>query len=455
VALETKKTTNSKTKHPPAIFLTKHNLIWLIVLESFVITQNIFQWPLIRILGASPWGFPIFWDTKQVMVSSDCLRSASSYYFSSHEVTLCNYLYGDWLAKGISFLGLSASSSQIVGWVQTLAITAIFALMAGKYSESCSSRLESWLVPSLVLLSPPILLLLERANFDILIFCFVLAGCLGMNTKLWPVSGLLLLLCAEFKFYPLVSLIAIFYFADKKSKRIFLGVVTALAILQVSIELAIKHLHVPDAVGYSFGIHSLGLWWNYFEGFLNFKVSLSPLWITFLGYTALVLCVKIMRSLSGVKPRALLHYDTQDSNLKFNMPLVTYVFGVTLVGCYLAGENLDYRFVFIAPFVLSIGSSRVFENKSRIRFMALAISVLWLSFGTVNIGKYLGVMGQFLGDVLTTFLIAEILLILSRYMGVEKPDSFAGLGSLISEFFRGGSDRGEKVAATHKLRGSV
>jgi hypothetical protein len=186
--------------------------------------------------------------------------------------------------------------------------------------------------------SPVVAFALERANADLLIFLLVVAGALlaarGQAARIGGYA--LFLLGALLKFYPLVLLAVVL---RERPRVVFALVLVAAAIVQTSLgafgdetRRAIGNIHIQALFWGSFAAHNLP------RGLLLATGSMVAAALALaagMGVAALAI-----RRVAGVQGLATMDPVTRSLLL---------VCGTLVVGCFLAGENIEYRAIFLLP----------------------------------------------------------------------------------------------------------
>ncbi len=186
---------SSLRDHPVALLVGITLSGWL----TFALWPHLFR--IIGINGLGQW----YLDSYAVLAALDAARAG----LSPHEPNpldplMRNHVYSDWW-YALRWLGWTRDANFIVGttWVGA------FALTAWQTVKSRNLRESAWL--AILLLSPPVMLAINRANNDLVIFV-LLAWCAvaAASTKWWRQVLALgaLVLATGLKFYPVVAALA-------------------------------------------------------------------------------------------------------------------------------------------------------------------------------------------------------------------------------------------------------
>ena len=232
-----------------------------------------------------------------------------------------------------------------------------------------------YLTMFLFLLSAPVILAIERANNDIIIFIFVVL--IAKNQKLL-LNYLLLILVAVSKFYP-ISLVIIFLF-KKKIKNILLNMIIFLLIIFTILFFQLDQLiKIFDNQSQFSGS---GIYEFSFLGAVNFIKNLNIYlngkdynWIKYL-YVCIILIIPLiitiilsLKNISTNKPIAKLFFINSFENR-------LYILSTTLILiCYFLFSNFFYREIFflgLIPWIIKEKNS--IEDKYFLNFYYYILS---------------------------------------------------------------------------------
>lgn len=367
----------------PAILTS---LFVLSVLSSF----QMFGWLPLQywnIAGSIP-----FTDLASVLGSVDCYRQIG---FQIYEYPIghgCAYNYGSFLMRFISFFGLGKNETLEIGFVFIFffAILVGFAVYFLKISEY-----KSLIFLGFVVFSPPILLLFERGNLDILIYALILIAALASGRRWINISLIIIFITTLFKFYSLV--LYLFLTTMQKANRAIPFFVIAITGMFQILEDYERGPGFINIVWVSFGGPVAGLYLGYLG------IDLPYIWSILFGLFLLLIAVFSIYSLSR---SASLFADLHIEKLFPNSYLrEIYVFNlVTHVTCYVLGMSFDYRLVFLATScVLLIFNDQVSKNYQRILAVALLVT-LWTSANIL----FLQPLGDIIIGILTAFFTIQV-----------------------------------------------
>jgi hypothetical protein len=338
------------------------------------------NWPLLQVLGLTyP---PGFMDLRSILGAVECSQLIDyGGYVEKSFWEECQYIYGSSLNHSLGFLGFTSQDTQWIGWVFIAIISALFA-----YINSLVF-VTSWLPRIGVLLcvfSPPMMLLLERANFDVLIVLMVWMATIFGKKSGGFISVALVGVSALFKFYTLPLALLLLTTVKSNFRRILSVSFLTLVILKMAQDLTNIQTNIPRYVWNSFGNASLGLYLEQ-EG-----VPMNPLSQNFVGYFQLICIIFVI-------------YKSRRINSFLKTPLVDRDFIMSTKGrlqvffiivfltCYFFGMNFDYRLIFLVVPSL-IEAIRLHSEASRYSWI-IALTAL-ISWSTLLAGNH-----QLFGDL--------------------------------------------------------
>lgn len=274
------------------------------------------------------------------------------------------HVYGPgWLASGA--FGLGVADTAWVGWLTVLMF------LGGAVCLFPLSRPRDLLLAAACLMSPPVLLGLNRANNDLLIFVVVLAAAwlAGRKEKVCgPVALVLVVLAALLKFYPAVMLIAAATLPGRLSGAVLrmtlAGAALFLAVLaQADLYVAAlqvmpnaQTIHAYDAryavtlAKVVFQYYDSAMWWGFLAGGVIGAAGLLAGWRTWGNFLP--------------------------TRGRWAFLLVAVV--ATWTGCLAAGPSYAYRAVWLLPAVAWAARPGGGVVRGRVVFIVLVLSMLWL-----------------------------------------------------------------------------
>jgi len=218
------------------ISLTNRNKIHLIALIVFsnalTYLNYLLDWPLVKLANLR---VPNFIDLKAVLLSIECAKSADPIRSLDSIYLTCNYTYGSPLLLFGKYLGLNSSNTSFYAWLFLIMASSLIGVIT---YVSISNFKKALLVVSLVICSPAISLLFERANIDVIIFILVTLSAWFYAKKQIYLSLAIIFIVTLLKFYTIfLLLILIFLYINKKNYYALIPI-TALTTAIVILDLA-------------------------------------------------------------------------------------------------------------------------------------------------------------------------------------------------------------------------
>jgi hypothetical protein len=334
------------------------------------------NWPLLAFWGVR--GGTNFGDLNLVLRNADCYKVIGLDIYLHDPSNMCmNYAYGRWLIRLLNFLHLGASSSIVLGILAIFCVSFILAhLLSSIYTQSKTTYVAGLAIA----FSPPVMLLLERGNFDWLMFVLLYGGAFFLSRGNFKIAIGLLAVSILCKFYTFPILFFIMVLSRKKSRSFTVLGVCSLLFLQLALDLKLINSIFIETWYAAFGNT---VWAEYL---FKLGLVLNPIMAVLAG---LLVCLIIYCVLMWNKK---FDFDFIKTFRISNNFLVIFCWFClfTFIGCYVAGMNYDYRLIFLLPAFILI-SLQLSKRISRYLTVVFVL-IFWLSFNA----KYL----QPLGDIL-------------------------------------------------------
>jgi hypothetical protein len=284
-------------------------------------------WPqLLVMLGIYDYG-RYYLDSYAVLAALDALRAGADPHAANPlDALMRNHVYSDWWLA-LRWLGLTREHNFLVGtvWAGAFAVTAWTTARPRNWSEA------GWLAA--LLLSPPVLLAVNRANNDLVIFV-VLAGCgVAATASFWwrqLFAVACLALATGLKYFPAPAALAFLWVRPvRRMPAVLLAalLLVALALASVWTELDRGRFTVGS------GVHVMGapLWWRDL-GWKDAESALPGVIVLAAGAAVLALG----RLTAGLASRG-------EPRERFRAALGAMV----VLTCFAVGVNFSYRWIFI------------------------------------------------------------------------------------------------------------
>ena len=371
--------------------------VWFAVLYFAHIGSN---WWIIKISNIR---MADFVDLGYVIKGHDLCRTESSVntFWDFLFILDCgDYVYGRVLA------GFSWLLSQIIDLMPYLNLVAILlgltlvVSIAYLFSEASNKSVFSALGLSLLVFSPPVLLLFERSNVDILIAILVITAAVALSRGRWQVAILTIFISSLMKFYTLPLLWFLLFVMESKWGRVWALGAASVSTFIVFQDVLRVSTGVPDGGYVQFGFP---VFVHYFE---RFGIQDSVGVFKYAGLVIpLVLAALVAKSRMFTQLEFRFGAGTKSSSLE----ILTTLSGLVFVACFFAGLSFDYRLVF-----LLIGGVAYIRRGKMPKFLELTLwtllaIALWgstafgLGFAIDAGGYWVSVVGlnQALGDLAT------------------------------------------------------
>ncbi len=284
-------------------------------------------WPrLLVMLGIYDYG-TFYLDSYALLAALDAVRAGADPHAANALDPLLRYhVYSDWWLS-LRGLGLGRQHNFIVGtaWVSAFAVTAWTTAQPRHWREAL------WL--AVLLVSPPVLLAVNRANNDLVIFvllagCGVAATASGWVRPLLGVAGLAL--ATGLKYFPAPAALAFLWVRPvRRMPAVLLAALVAAGLALVSVWTEVDRGRFTVGSG----VHVMGapLWWRDL-GWQDKASTLPELLLIVAGAMALTLGRVTAGLATRGEPRERLR---------------AALGAIVLLTCFVAGVNYAYRWIFI------------------------------------------------------------------------------------------------------------
>lgn len=272
-----------------------------------------------------------FGDLQYVLDRVTCIKFGWNELYSLRTEEVCTgYIYGSTLLKLLSIIKVTMIETNVIAYLIIFIFTLIFI-------RTVSQNLISWPIAvfaTVLFFSPPIILLFERLNIDLIIFLLVYCASSVLGKRLWLLAPTSLALATLFKFYTLPLLI--FHSLNLRRRWIVL-----IALLLPTIVLTIIDLrriqYLPWDARNMFGN---AIWLEYVLYVIEGPYTHANFILASLMGAGLIICVGlILRKIGVLEGPTTTAVGRNADRIVFL--LSTYTF------CYFSGLSVDYRLVFL------------------------------------------------------------------------------------------------------------
>jgi len=289
----------------------------------------------------------------------------------------------------------------------------VFALLL---KDSVSGSKRKIVIVSLAVFSPPLILLFERANYDLVMALILILASWAFVKNRFVIAIVLVFISAVTKFYtlPLLWILAIWV----PSLRLRLLALSAAILASYFVLRDLSSIEgIPVTGAYQFGVtvseHYIKL-----AGFLP-----APNWVV-LGLGVLipiVVVIFLMIQRQGF-PSMFPNVNTQGGSFGVGIILARFS-SVVLLSCYFNGLSFDYRLVFLIMAAVPFLANGGFTKAQYFSLWFLLLAALWGSTGlafsfltpySVPIAKVLYAI-QLIGDIALMFWVGALMFDLIRW----------------------------------------
>jgi len=323
------------------------------------------NWEPIRFWGLRGEGTN-FIDAEQVIKWTQCYKDVGDQIFSAQGYC-SGYIYG----KIIPILFTVVPEGRFLVSLLGFSFLIIVSIVLGSTTASMqSNQLKALSITAF--LSPPILLLVERGNFDSLMLGLTFYAAYLFSKKRKIISFLLLALSSLVKFYTF-PLMAAFFLQKTKRKSNYLYVPGLLIIFfLVLTEIRAIKSSFPNDSTYKFG---MSIWVRYLpiERIpFNINVLANLVGLALLAFISAAMLIVYKRGLWPV------NYSMLDKSTT-NFYVFNFLFLCHFI-CFFSGMSYDYRLVFLAISAVIFLSLNVLSNSAESATKTLLLLSMWLTY---------------------------------------------------------------------------
>lgn len=386
LVLSTKKSLSNHKKY-------HSNLLFIAFYFLFFVGMQLTTWLPLRYWAI--WGGGNFLDTWQVLRFSDCYKLIQTEVYS--DTGPCpGYLYGRPLLHFINFIGVSQSNSQVIGYLLMLTLVLIFAWVRADIQDTVPLYLLLF-----IMASPPVLLLAERANVDIVIAMLIIVSCKLFYHNSRYLAYLFTGITLVFKFYT-APVMLLFLLLDKNNLRRVIGFVLLFICTNSAVaDIRMTRTPYPDGALAQFGF---SVWSKYFDltdrKWFNLATAIS-IDISILVIAAITLFV--FWKFSGLK-----FIENKFEELSY---LHISFLAMTLIhaSCFILGTSYDYRLIYLIVATLLVSSMKLLPVNFSYLMNINLVFIIFLSYPSGGLQP----LGDFLLEIQTLMICYMSLKIIS------------------------------------------
>ena len=376
--------------------LKTHNRFSKAFAAFFIVFIYVLQlrlnWPLVNWSGFR--GGSRYIDLNDIIKSSKCFSGNNLGIYSNITNTPCaGYSYTRELIGFLQLTHLNQLPTNIFGFLLAFAMLTLATNMIYK-SES------NRLFVTFAAMCPGIFLLLERGNFDILVFVLVVFANYEFNRGRELTSILLIILSALIKFYtlPLILLFVIFG-RSNRIRKLSLVIFATLAIdfIQQVTELP----HLAHTWFISFGLGVFPEYVSLVPRFLHSSFELNKpeqYVIEILTFGASWWLYRSNRNWFWIQ-------ESERKSPKTNLNLGIFM-GLTFLTCYFTGNSYDYRLVFYVAFLIT--ATDLWKLATSFSKILILVSLFFTTFFPTGFVTFRTIF-QLIGDFAMLLLVPSII----------------------------------------------
>ena len=349
---------------------------------------------------------PSFADLRLITSASECFQTKGwTMNSASCDPWGRPFNYPSLWVKIFAALGITQINTMFIGTVEIVILSLSFFYWICRFRFSAMFREGSalpWLFIFCFLLSPPILLLMERGNIDSLLFASMTLAAELLRRQSIVAAGVLVAFLGSLKLYPFGGLVSILLATQSKRKRILIFIVSFISGLLILGELSfISNRSLTSWNSLSYGIFILPFIFFQKFGMPDSKIAAIALGLLFLIFVTIFCKIAFSKYINQVTFLIRKHSELEK---------LFIMFGVTFVTTYLMGTSYDYRLVITFPLFLTFYLSSQSRSEKRLVFIS-ALFVMYAGHLTFKLTQ-VGMLLNCLGDVFITLFTSLVTLVL-------------------------------------------
>ena len=337
------------------------------------------------LLSVSNWQILQFWnvsngsnfvDLKAVLMNVDCFGTIGNGIFETSLGDTCkNYVYGSFLIRVLNFLSIGSDFTTLFGFVLLIFLSII---LANFLVAQLNKPIKYLFLAIVIVFSPPVMLLAERGNVDLIIFLMVYLASYLFKRNSLTLSFLTLCVATLFKFYTFPILIYIVVVQIFR-KNFFKGATYALFSFLVLV-LIIFDLQKIGSIYINTWYAAFGnqVWGQYLNR--TGIVELDKFTSSLVGLSMVFISVFLIRRASFRKYLSVSNEYLPKNFFSNEDPIRAFCI-IAFLGCYFAGINYDYRLIFLAGYLLIIPLGITHKDYFK-GFAFVVVGIFWMSYNS-------------------------------------------------------------------------
>ena len=352
-------------------------------------------WPPIKFW--SRWGGGNFLDTWQILGAVDCYKDIGLEVYKLENDCMI-YAYGSPLLSTLSFFHIGGSQTSAAGFIlmALVALTIIIIIPKIGYAKK-----YVYAITAGIICSPPILLLVERGNFDTFMAFGVISASIFHAKGKSATSIIIFFILTLFKYYT-APLLLFMVIASKRIRTKILAFtlfLTACASIYKDLQITEFELNF-ESTNITFGLGHEFLFLANNEKLVWISNNYQLFGLAMMGGLAVFFFVFTRMT------QQIFELENIDRETRTLYSMST----LTLISCYMAGGNNDYRLIF---FVISWATLTSILKKSldlKIVLVLLLCQILWFTFPSGG----LEIIGDFALSIYVSLNLGYLLAVASR-----------------------------------------
>ena len=388
---------------------------------TFYITQVVTSWP--GLVSSGIRGQTDYIDQTLVLDFAKCFREFGNEIYKVNGIPeQCGgFQYSSfllWLLNNTKISEVNGSVLGVIFMFLTLGFLSVVFFAIKDYGKL------HFLLAFLACISPGVWLLLERGNYDEVIFCLVVTSGLLLTSKFRVIPIFLVALSALMKFYTIPALFFVIFMTKTMKARVIYFFIS-IPLVVFSVFMISKVESFPSTWNVSFGLPSFGLYVEFLVSrLLNRNFDIPDYFLSIPGLLLIIFLLILIKKFE-LKPSIRLKNQEKQQryNNLYNLVLVVFM------SCYFAGMNFDYRLIYLSVLV-SITPAILHEN--RYRTLVTVSGLFALVFNSYLFGFHgLPALAiQMSGDIFLTIFVVTQLIYLLYYFPLKKLTSRLNIKSL-------------------------
>ncbi|MCX6445216.1 MAG: hypothetical protein NTY85_06780 [Actinobacteria bacterium] len=340
-------------------------LLYTILVASILSFTQVFKFSILELSSLK--SVEKFGDLRLVLHWAECFSQfGDSVYQAFNPTVSCSgYIYGHLLLPILTLLNVSVQQTNVLGFAFLVSIAGTFTYLG------YMGRKKNIFV-LLIVLSPPIALLVDRANFDALVGLLILLSAIYFSRRYETISLVLIGISVLIKFYTLPLLIlAILLSRSTRSKILGLTLLIVTGTLAL---IDINRIQTPFPNGY-FAKFGFSVWGLYAQKLPSVENR------DYLSHFATIV-VALLVICTILKLRVKVAKLNWESGRLTHLQVLTIWYLTVHFSCFAVGMSYDYRLFFII--FASVGylsaSELIISTVEKYVISALLLLSCWLTF---------------------------------------------------------------------------